>query len=128
MFAAFITSYQNGNRTTGTKSKRAPQRLCLEDGMLRAFGIKAGQALDCTDFLKACLKSVCATGLDHLGDRGWTESCLVSLSWRFECSGCLRFIVTSYKDFVLRLDGVREDSFGDMLDKFWSSKLCAVRI
>ena len=128
-FTSFMRCYKDRKPPTALSKGKKSARLCLEDGMMASMGVKAGdQTMDCGDFLKACLKSVCQSAATHLNDTRMSELCLVSLAWRFECSGCRRFIVTSYKDHVLRLDGVKEQSFGSMLNKFWATKQCPVSL
>ena len=118
-FASFMRSYKIAKTIKGKK----PHRLGMNEGIYSAFGINAGQTLDCGDYLKACLRSIC-----QATDRRWADLYQVNLSWSFECTGCHRYIVMTYKDCLLRLDGVKEDSFGDKINRFWSLKQCAVSL
>ena len=80
--------------------------------------------VDCGDFLRLCLQKVGDSFAKHLKVDHVHSSCFVSVEWKFECVGCLRYIVTSYKDYVIKIDGFQEASFDEHIGSFLGKKVC----
>ena len=91
-----------------------------------SFGIES-LPLDCATFLRLLLDTVAgAKPDDHLALDAPKIKALfeVSLQWKYECTECKRFCVVKKRDCVLRLDGSKESTFGDLLEKFIRLKAC----
>ena len=116
ILASFFSLYKTAKSTT---AQRISQNYA-------SFGIES-LPLDCATFLRLMLDTVGRSrpddhlSLDAPAIRALFE---VSLQWKYECSECKRFCVVNLRDCVLTLDGSRESTFGDLLEKFVRLKAC----
>ena len=116
ILASFFSLYKTAKSTT---AQRISQNYA-------SFGIEA-LPLDCATFLRLMLDTVGHSRPDdHLTlDASKIKSLFeVSLQWKYECTECKRFSVVNMRDCLLTLDGSRESTFGDLLEKFIRLKAC----
>ena len=108
--------------------KRRIPRLLFDPDMYEHLGIDSGLVgyLDCGDFLKSCLESICDNAETHLGTTKWTELCGVDLSWKFECQRCSRYVVKRSKSHVITFEGHNNATFDIQLKNFLHVIKCAV--
>jgi len=53
------------------------------------------------------------------------HSFYISIEWKFECESCHRYMVSNMKEYVLKIDGSKEGSLADLLQKFLHYKVCS---
>ena len=121
IFASFLATYAPLG-----KKRVAPFTPVSITSNYSSFGIDPESigTLDCGDFLRECLNWICQDRKEHWEDGSWMSLFSLSLDWKFECLFCRRYIVTSYKDFVLKVDGSREASLDQHLDSFLTKRTC----
>lgn len=113
ILASFFSLYKSAKSTT---AQRISQNYA-------SFGVES-LPLDCASFLRLTLDAVGRD--DHVTLDATKLKALfeVSLRWKYECTECKRFSVVNLRDCVLTLDGSRESTFGDLLERFIRLKAC----
>ena len=108
--------------------KRRIPRLLFDPNLYEHLGIDSGLVgyLDCGDFLKSCLESICDSAETHLGTTKWTDLCGLDLSWKFECQRCSRYVVKRSKSHVITFEGHNNATFDIQLKNFLHVIKCAV--
>ncbi|TRY68420.1 hypothetical protein TCAL_02502 [Tigriopus californicus] len=80
--------------------------------------------VDCGDFLRGALNQCAASPAEHRGSMDLDPAFKMFLQWKFECDNCQRFVVSSCKEYVLKINGSQSGSLSELLNKFLHERVC----